>query len=97
MGEHHGNPLARAKAEGRQITQVFDLGDDFALVGISIQPVWADETKESLCFVLMAAAGPTSKLVGVQAVPVVVGELARISVADLKAKVKAVLQPETQA
>lgn len=95
VNEARNNPLARAKAEGRPIQEVFDLGDDFALAGVAIRPVF-DETKENLCFILVAAAGPVSKLVGVQAVPVIVGELARVPIAELKAKVKQVLQPEPQ-
>jgi len=96
MGEHLDNPLAQAKKAGQRIVEVIDLGDDFGLAGISIRPTW-DETKENLCFVLVVAAGPTSKLVGIQAVPVVVGELARIPIADLRASVARALQPPEQA
>lgn len=97
VNEARQNPLAKAKAEGRPIQDVFELGDDFALAGLAIKPVWEDEKKEVVCFVLVVAAGPSSKLVGVRAVPVIIGELARIPLADLKAGVKAVLQPEAEA
>lgn len=96
MGEHHSNGLSQAKKAGQRIIEVVDLGDDFGLAGISIKPVW-DEAKENLCFVLVVAAGPTSKLVGIQAVPVAVGELARIPIAELRAAVARALQPPEQA
>ena len=92
VGDHLVNPLSRAKEAGQQILKVVDLGDEYALANIQLQPAF-DETKEHLCVLLVAVAGRNSPLVGLQAVPVVIGEVGRVKVADLKAGIAAALSP----
>lgn len=97
VGEHLENPLAQAKRSGQRIVQVVELGGDFGLAGVSIVPMLAADAADTLCLNLVVAAGPTSKLVGIQPVPVVLAELARIPVSKLREKLAAALKPEQAA
>ena len=80
-------------AEQQKVIKVLDLGDGFAFADVGIRAVWADETKETLAFVLVALAGKNSQLMGLQAIPTVVAELGRIKVEDLKAGIAKALNP----
>jgi hypothetical protein len=92
MSDHHVNGFSRAKAAGREIIKVVDLGDDFGLKGIRFETAF-DSTKEHLCVLLVMDAGKNSSLVGLRVVPTVLAEVARISVADLKAGIAEALNP----
>lgn len=92
MGEHHTNGVAKAAATNQQIIRVVDLGDDFALAGCRLEVAW-DETKENLCVLLVMDAGKNSRLVGLQVVPTLIGELGRIPVAELKAGITKAMVP----
>jgi hypothetical protein len=96
VGEHHSNGLSRAKAAGQQIVKVVDLGDDFAMAGVQLLPVYTDETKDTLAFVVSVMAGRNSPLVGLQVVPTIVSEVGRISVAELKASISKALSPKVE-
>jgi hypothetical protein len=92
VSDHHVNGFSRAKAAGQEIIKVVDLGDDFALKGIKLETAF-DSTKEHLCVLLVMEAGKNSTLVGLRVVPTVLMEVARISVADLKAGIAEALSP----
>lgn len=96
MGEHHSNRLSQAKKAGQQIVKVLDLGDEYALASIQLVPVF-DEQKENLCVLVVAMAGLNSRIAGLQMVPTVMGEIARMPVAELKAGIAKALQPPEQA
>jgi len=93
MSDHHVNGFSRAKASGQEIVRVVDLGDDFALKGIRFETAF-DSAKEHLCVLLVMDAGKNSTLVGLRVVPTVLAEVARISVADLKAGIAQALNPQ---
>lgn len=95
MGDHHTNGVAKAKAAGQQIIKVVDIGDDFAIAGCRLDFAY-DETQENLCVLLVLDAGKNSRLVGLQVVPTILAELARIPIAELKAGIaKATTPPVT--
>jgi hypothetical protein len=93
VGEHRVNGFSQAKAAGQQIIKVADLGDEFALKGVRLETVF-DTDKEHLCVLLVVEAGKNSRLVGLQVVPTVVAELARIKISDLKAGIAEAISPK---
>lgn len=96
MGEHNENPLSVAKKNGQQIVKVVDLGDDFGLVDIKLVPMFADEEKKTLAIGVVVVAGPTSRIAGITPVPVVIAEVGRITVEELRSSVARALQPPEQ-
>ena len=62
MGEANGNPLAQAKKRGEQIVEVANIGDGFAILGLSIEPVVHDGKLSA--FVVVNACKP-STIVGI--------------------------------
>lgn len=93
MGEHRFNGFSQAKAAGQEIVKVADLGDDYALKGIRLETAF-DATRENLCVLLVVEAGKNSRLVGLQVVPTIIGEVGRISLADLKAGIAEAIAPK---
>lgn len=92
VGEHNTNGVAKAVSKGQQVIRVVDLGDDFALAGCRLECAF-DESKENLCVLLVMDAGRNSRLVGLQVVPTLIGEVGRIPVAELKAGIVKALTP----
>lgn len=82
MGAHLRNPLAQAKAEGKPIVKVADIGDGLALAGCSVE--LAVDGEGNLCVLAFAIGGRPSRLVPMEPVKVLVGELAKIPMADFK-------------
>lgn len=86
MGEANHNPLAQAKARGEQIVQVASLGDGFAILGLSLEPVIGDDGKLT-AFVVVNGCKP-SQIVGLdKVVKVAIGKVGEIDVNGLKARI----------
>lgn len=103
MGESRWNPNSIAKANGQplppknaQRVAVMNLGDDYVIVadGCAIRP--AVNQSGEVCFLLTAMAGKTSTIAGLQAGEFLIGEVGKIAVADLRAKIDRMLNPEME-
>lgn len=79
------NPIAQAKARGEQIVQVASLGDGFAILGLSLEPV-VDNGKLT-AFVVVNGCKP-SLIAGIdKVVKVAIGKVGEIDVNGLKSRI----------
>lgn len=87
MGAHHHNPIARANAEPQRMVPAISLGEGYAALGVTLEPMIAEEGDEKFfCAVLSVVGGRESKLVPLVPVKVILGELGRVKVSDLRLK-----------
>lgn len=85
MGEANGNPLHQAKKRGEQIVQVASLGDGFAIMGLSIEPVLQDG--KLVAFVVANCCKP-SQIVGIdKVIKVAMGKVGEIDLNSLKGNI----------
>lgn len=85
MGEANGNPLSQAKKRGEQIVQVAALGDGFALMGLSLEPVLQEG--KLVAYVVANCCKP-SAIVGIEkVVKVAIGKCGEFDVNLLKSKI----------
>jgi len=84
MGEHHVNPVAKANVVPQRMVRAIPLGEGYAVLGLSLEPMVSDD--EHLCAVLTIVGGRESSLVPTIPVKLVLGELGRISLSDLREK-----------
>jgi hypothetical protein len=77
------NPVARANAVPQRKVEFLPIGEGYVVLGMTLEPM-LDETQESLCAVLTVVGGRPSDLVPTIPVKLVLGELGRISLADLR-------------
>lgn len=85
MGESNHNPIAQAKKRGDEIVQVAALGDGFALLGLSLEPVMVDGKMQA--FVVANCCKP-SAIVGIdRVVKVAMGKVGEIDLNGLKANI----------
>lgn len=81
MGDHRFNPVARAAAQGKQVVRALDIGEGFALLGTQLLPVLQGE---ELVIFLTVIGGKDSPVVGLEPRPVVVREIARVPLANVR-------------
>jgi hypothetical protein len=79
------NGVARANAVPQQKVEFLPIGEGYAILGLTLEPM-LDETRENFCAVLTIVGGRQSDLVPTVPVKLVLGELGRISLADLREK-----------
>lgn len=94
VSEHHLNPVARANAEPVKHVRAVPLGDGYVVIGLSLEPMLspsADGETDDFCAVLSVVGGRESRLVPTIPVKVVLGELARLSMDAVKAKIQAAI------
>lgn len=94
MGDHHFNPAAIAKASGRpqpQQIRLLNLGDNIGLSHFEIQPIQIQDAETGEKFIsaaLVAVGAKTSDLaMSIELRGVVIAELGRVSLAELKSKI----------
>ena len=90
MGEHHLNGVARANAAPQRRIEVLPIGENYVVAGVAIEPVLSDD-KDHLCVVLSVVGGRASDLVPTIPVKLVLGELARVRLEDLRGKLAAAI------
>ena len=84
MGDHHLNSVAKANGVPQRMVRAIPIGEDYAVLGISLEPMLSEDGH--LCAVLTVVGGRESSLVPTVPVKLVLGELGRISLADLREK-----------
>src|SRR5262245_14529621 len=94
VGEHRFNPQGIAKAHARPVLKLatLDLGEDFQ-VSQEIRIISAIDG-EDLCFVLSIFGGKSSLVAGAVGGPMILGEIGRIPIADLKARIASAMEPK---
>ena len=100
MGDHLVNPVARANAEPVKHVRAIPLGDGYVVIGLSLEPMLspnADQDGDDFCCVLSLVGGRESSLMPTIPVKVVLGELARLSLADVKSKLAQAIDGEPKA
>jgi hypothetical protein len=81
------NPVARANAEPQRMVRAIPLGEDLAVIGLALEPMIAEEDGEQyFAAVLSVIGGRESKFVPTVPVKLVLGELARLKLSDLREK-----------
>lgn len=86
MGEANGNPIAQAKKRGEQIVDVAALGDGFALIGLSLEPVMQDG--KLTAFVVANCCKPSIIAgVGTNVVKVAIGKVGEFDLNALKGNI----------
>ena len=81
------NPVAQANAEPQRMVRAISLGEDYAALGLTLEPMLVEEDGEKFfCAVLSVVGGRESKLVPLTPVKLVLGELCRIKFSDLRVK-----------
>jgi hypothetical protein len=93
MGDHHRNPVARANGAAQRHVQALRVGDGYAVLGLTLEPVLSPnaEGEPEFCAVLSVVGGRESDLVPMVPVKMVLGELARIPLAALREKLAAAI------
>lgn len=87
MGDHHYNGVARANAEPQRMVRAIPLGEDYAAIGVTLEPMVSEEDGERFfCVVLSVVGGRESKLVPLVPTKLVLGELARIPFSQMREK-----------
>ena len=82
MSESAHNPLAQAKKRGEQIVEVANIGDGFAILGLSIEPIVHDGKLSA--FVVVNGCKP-STIVGIdRVVKVALGKVGETDLIELK-------------
>lgn len=85
VNEARKNPIAQAKARDEEIVTVAHLGDGFALLGLSLEPVMVDGKMQA--FVVANCCKP-SAIVGIdRVVKVAMGKVGEIDLNGLKANI----------
>jgi len=84
IGDHHVNPVAKANGVPQKFVRAIPLGEGYAVLGLSLEPMLSDD--EHLCAVLTVVGGRESSLMPTVPVKLVLGELGRISLSDLREK-----------
>ena len=84
MGEHLRNPVALANAPARREVTTMPIGEGYALLGLTLEPMMSDD--EHVCAVLTIVGVRESRIGLPKPAKLVLGELGRISLADLRAK-----------
>lgn len=99
MGEHLSNPIAKANAVPRRRIQVMDIGEGYALAGLSLTPVLSmdsDKEEPDFCIVITAVGGKNSELVPIIPTSFVVGEVGRMPLSKLRSLLKAAMCPKPE-
>jgi len=89
VGEHTLNPVAKANGVPQKFVRAIPIGEEYAVLGLSLEPMLSDD--EHLCAVLTVVGGRESSLMPTVPVKLVLGELGRISLADLREKLGAAI------
>lgn len=84
------NGVARANGVPQRQVAVMPIGEGYGILGLTLEPMLSED-KESFCAVLTVVGGRQSDLVPMVPVKLVLGELARVSVVDLRAKLAAAI------
>ena len=90
VGAHLRNPVAQANAAPQRRIEVLPIGENYVVAGVAIEPVLSDD-KDHLCVVLSVVGGRASDLVPTIPVKLVLGELARVKLEDLRGKLAAAI------
>ncbi len=98
VGESRFNPTAIANAQPQRQVQALRIGDGYAVLGLILEPVLSPngEGEPEFCAVLSVVGGRESDLVPMMPVKLVLGELARLSLPDLRAKLAAAIDGPTE-
>ncbi|RPJ39791.1 MAG: hypothetical protein EHM35_01405 [Planctomycetaceae bacterium] len=97
VGDHRFNPVAQANGAPQRQVRVLPIGEDFVIIGLSIEPTIVMEGDEqSFAAVLSVVGGRESTLVPTIPVKLVLGELARIPLAQLRERLGAVIDGATK-
>lgn len=88
VGDHLLNPVAKANGVPQRMVRAIPIGEDYAVLGISLEPMLSAgaEGEQDLCAVLTVVGGRESSLVPTVPVKLILGEVCRISLADLREK-----------
>ena len=90
MGEHRHNGVARANAVPQRPINVMPVGDGFVVAGISLEAMLSPD-RDYLCAVLSVVGGRHSELVPMVPVKILLGELARVPLDQLREKLSAAI------
>ncbi len=87
------NGVARANAEPQRRVQALRIGEGYVVIGLSLEPVLSPsaEGEPEFAAVLSLVGGRESELMPTMPVKMVVGELCRLSLSDLRAKLAGLL------
>lgn len=95
MGEHNLNGVALANAKAKAPVRYIDIGDGYGVIGVSVDPVLGLDSDGStdLCVILSVVGGKVSDLMPMQPVKLVLTELAKVPLPELRKKLEAALNP----
>lgn len=92
MREARLNPVAQANAEPQRTVRAISLGEDYAALGLTLEPMLVEEDGEKyFCAVLSVVGGRESQFVPMVPVKLVLGELARVPLSQLREKLAAAI------
>jgi hypothetical protein len=77
------NEIARANGVPQRHVAAMPIGEGYAVLGLTLEPMLSED-KESFCAVLTVVGGRQSDLVPMVPVKLVLGELARVSLTQLR-------------
>lgn len=84
------NPVARANAEPQKMVRAISLGEGYAAIGLTLEPMISsdsDEAEPHFCAVLTVVGGRESELVPMMPVKVILGEVGRLPVSKVRAMI----------
>ena len=92
VGEHRHNPIAKANGAPQQMVRALPIGESYAVLGVTIEPtIVMEDGEQSFAAILTVVGGRHSDLVPTVPVKLVLGELARIKLPDLREKLAAAI------
>jgi len=86
------NPIAKANGAPQQMVRALPIGENYAVLGVTIEPtIVMEDGEQSFAAILTVVGGRHSDLVPTIPVKLVLGELARIKLPDLREKLAAAI------
>lgn len=95
LNEARFNPVAQANAVPQRMVPVMPLGDGYVALGVTLEPAITPDG-DSFAVVLSFVGGRESSLVPTKPVKIVLGELARIPLVQLKERLANVIDGKAE-